>query len=417
LNLSAVLDRKQSAHNGHAKAQNTRRPDAGTATTPEEMTMPWTAEPPLAHPRAFFAAATCDAPTPGSGSRVYAIGGYTSIPANTGPVATVEAYDTAQKTWSAAPPMPQALGMHAAASIPGTPGALHVLGGADSSGTQVTAHEVYDPGASAAHAWSSAHPMLTPRSGHAAVSAGGLIYAIGGFNSSNNVLANLEVYHPSADQWTTLSPLTTPRGYLAAVAGPDGNTIYAIGGTSQPLSPLNTVEVYDIAADSWKTITAPPLPVTTCGLAAAVGPNGVIYAIGGKNTSSLPSGSASPFTANVYSYDPTDGWRMQAPLAGARAYAAAATGPDGLVYAIGGLAYSPSSSGLAALSDVEAYAFDKCDYIEYEIGLVTTQLTEEEASLDGGDLTPQQRAAGEKALAPLRGKLLGLEQQLKLCRQ
>jgi hypothetical protein len=37
--------------------------------------MPWTVEPPLTDPRYFLAAATCNAPAPGSGSGVYAIGG------------------------------------------------------------------------------------------------------------------------------------------------------------------------------------------------------------------------------------------------------------------------------------------------------------------------------------------------------
>jgi hypothetical protein len=37
-------------------------------------------------------------------------------------------------------------------------------------------------------------------------------------------------------------------------------------------------------------------------------------------------------------------------------------------------------------------------------------------SLDGGDLTPQRRAAGEKALIGVRTRLENLEKALKICR-
>jgi hypothetical protein len=39
-----------------------------------------------------------------------------------------------------------------------------------------------------------------------------------------------------------------------------------------------------------------------------------------------------------------------------------------------------------------------------------------QASLDGSDLTPQQRPAGERALLCLRTQLENLEKSLKICR-
>jgi Kelch motif len=56
--------------------------------------MPWTNEPPLGLARVGLASATCDAPVPESGYRIYAIGGYDGVSV----VPTVEAYDTVART-------------------------------------------------------------------------------------------------------------------------------------------------------------------------------------------------------------------------------------------------------------------------------------------------------------------------------
>jgi N-acetylneuraminic acid mutarotase len=218
--------------------------------------MPWTEESPLPHPRMGLAAATCDAPAPGSGSRIYAIGGLASHNA----VATVEAYDTAQKTWSATPAMPTPRSWLAAAS---SPGRLHALGGWGDTATPFAAHEVYEP---ANNAWSS-----------------------------------------------QAAPLPTARGALAAVTGPDG-LIYAIGGGNKQAAALDSVERYDPQADSW-TPSPHPLPAATKYPAGVVGPTGMIYAIGGAD-------AKANYTADVYSYDPPalDGRNGPHCLAGAPAW-------------------------------------------------------------------------------------------------
>jgi N-acetylneuraminic acid mutarotase len=353
--------------------------------------MPWTAEPSLTHPRAMLAAATCDAPAPGSGSRIYAIGG---TDGNTD-VATVEVYDTAQKTWSTTTSMPTPRHGLAAAS---SPGRLHALGGWQITAAPLTAHEVYEP---ANNAWSQAAPLPTARGALAAVTGpDGLIYAIGGFDG-NNPVATVEAYDPATDKWITKAQLHTPRMYLAAVAGPDG-LIYAIGGGGLS-APLNSVEVFNIAANTW-TPSPHPLPAASCGLAAAVDPNGLIYALGG-----IPA--PGKYTANVYSYDPTaTGWATRPPLSSPRAVLATATGPDGLVYAIGG----NSSSGV--LADVEAYSFDRCDYIEFQIDLVGHKIDQELNLLALSELTPQQRTGALQQIAGLRAQQNNLLAQLKICR-
>ena len=297
--------------------------------------MPWTTEPALAHARNGLAAATCDAPAPASGYRIYAVGGNDS----TSPVATVEAYDTLAKSWSAIAAMPTARENLAAASGPGR---LYAVGGDDGNSALAT-HEIYDP---AAGTWSPAPPLPTTRSQLAAVAGrDGLIYALGGFNgtaSGGVELATVEAFDPATNAWTTKASLLTARAGLAAVTGPDG-LIYAIGGQNSTAGPLDTVEVYNPATNAWAPGSS--LPAARYNLAAAVGPDGLIYAIGGHDVN---GGQQS----TVYSYDPATAapWAVQTSLPSPLFSLAADTGPDGLVYAIGG-----QNFGAQALGTVEAF--------------------------------------------------------------
>jgi Kelch motif len=290
--------------------------------------MPWTNEPPLGLARVGLAAATCDAPVPESGYRIYAIGGYDGV----SDVPTVEAYDTVARTWSNVAPMITARGVLAAASGAGR---LYAIGG-EVEGNPVSTHEIYDP---AAGTWEPAPSLLTPRGNHAAVTGrDGLIYAIGGFN--NGVIATVEAFDPTTNAWTARASMPTARLGLAAVTGPDG-LIYAIGG-SNSTGFLTTVEVFNPVTNSWAT--GPSIPDACRGLAAAVGPDGLIYAMGGRNASGIALN-------NVYSYDPTTAgpWVVQPSLPTGRSYLAADTGPDGLIYAISG------EGETSVLNTVEAF--------------------------------------------------------------
>jgi N-acetylneuraminic acid mutarotase len=239
----------------------------------------------------------------------------------------------------------------------------------------------------------------------AATGPDGLIYAIGG-SDANNVLATVEAYDLAADKWIARAPLQTPRGWVATVTGHDG-LIYAIGGATGTTI-TNSMEIFNVTTDTWTT-SPYTLPAPTCGLAAAVDPNGLIYAIGGDNlvnNTSIPS-------PNVYGYNPASpGWTAQPSLSAARVCLAAATGPDGLIYAIGGADPNSPTSGL--LASVEAYTSDKCYPIVQKIAVVQNNISNAASNL--GDLPPQARAGAERELAGLRAQLISLEAQLKTCR-
>jgi N-acetylneuraminic acid mutarotase len=274
-------------------------------------------------------------------------------------------------------------------------------------------HEVYEP---ATKTWSQAKPMPTARGGLAAVTGpDGLIYAIGGIVDGNNIVATVEAYDPTSDTWTTKTQMHTPRAALAAVAVTNpGWLIYAIGGCTKSggyPQALDSVEEFNITTNTWTPRPDLTLPAATKYPAGAVGPNGLVFVIGGLVANPEPD-----YIADVYSYDPTaTGWAKRPPLPSGRAALAADTGPDGLVYAIGGVANPPWTGGL--LADVEGYTYDKCDYIEYEIAVAGNALEEALNGLEDPVLTAQQRAAALKQIAGQRKQIANLLAQLKKCRQ
>jgi N-acetylneuraminic acid mutarotase len=133
--------------------------------------------------------------------------------------------------------------------------------------------------------------------------------------------------------------MTTPRDGLAAATGPDGR-IYAIGGFDTDY--LSSVEAYDVATNSWTHVASMVHPRYT--FAAVTGPDKQIYAIGGEFR------FASINTVEVYN-TATNSWSPVAPMTTPRRQLAAAVGKDGRIYAIGGI-----NNLTGPLATVEAFS-------------------------------------------------------------
>ncbi|MUL49800.1 hypothetical protein FZI85_04310 [Mycobacterium sp. CBMA293] len=359
--------------------------------------MSWIEEEPLPTSRRGAGAARCDAPGQEAGELVYAIGGF-GVSAL---VPEVDAYDTLHQTWATTVttlPTPRS-----GLAVTATPGRLHALGGWSALTTAPEAlHEVFEP---TTMSWTQAAPLPTARAAlGAATGPDGFVYAIGGVDANDNTVAVVEAYDPTTDTWSARAPLPTARMYLAVVTGKDG-LIYAIGGMNNAApAPSTAVEVFNTKTDTW-TSAAAALPVGTCGLAAAVDPNGLIYAIGGN----IVVNKAPVTVPNVYSYNPTSpAWTAQPMMAAPRAIIATTTGPDGLIYAMGG------NGSATADTAFEAYTADKCYPIEHQIALLSDQISQEVETL--GELPPQLRVGAEKQIARQREQVLVLEQELKRCR-
>lgn len=178
--------------------------------------------------------------------------------------------------------------------------------------------------------WKSITSMPTARSGLAVVlGPDGHIYAIGGF-ANNRYLGNVEAYDPNTNTWIKLAAMPTARTSLAAVTGPD-HLIYAIGGEAnigEGARSYNTVEAYDPTTNTWMTIA--PLSISRTRLAAVLGPDGRIYAIGGyTNFDPDPLNTVEAYTPGA------SGWTSVNPMPIALYHLAAVTGPDGRIYVFG----------------------------------------------------------------------------------
>lgn len=169
-------------------------------------------------------------------------------------------------------------------------GTLYVGGGLIScnSDTLCTTNtvEVYSTITSS---WTSGPSLNIPRSGHffASDDTLGLIYAIGGIDSNSNYLSSVEVLDIKTNQWTTIPSMPTPRtGLSAAIVD---SKLYVVGGCGEnyPLSEckaLSTVEVYDPQTNNWSTLT----PLLTPRHSFSLGIYGTqLIAAGGSSSTGL----------------------------------------------------------------------------------------------------------------------------------
>lgn len=235
--------------------------------------------------------------------------------------------------WTVKAPMPR--GREAHVAVTAADGTIYNITGyypaPSTIPVLITSNQAYDP---VLNQWTNKADIPTARSlPGAARAADGRIYVIGGFAS--NYSGIVEAYDPTTDQWTpALATMPTPRYELAVAASGTGaqERLYAMGGFNNGGPSIAAVEAYDPATNTWTTKA--PLPTPRRGLGAVTGPNGIVYAIGG----SPRAGFGDPFVTTVDAYDPaTNTWSARAPMPTARAYHAVALGADGLIYAMGGL--------------------------------------------------------------------------------
>lgn len=252
--------------------------------------------------------------------RIYFIGGFNRPNGRTGVANTVEAYDPKTDRWQFVAPLPETLHHTTAVSLGGF---LYVIGGYNTlSFNPVSSAYRYDP---ATNTWTAIANLPTRRGALASVVLNGRIYAVGG--NATSALGDLASYDPATNNWTQLAPMPTTREHIAA--GVINGKIYVVGGRRPGNFTLNTNEEYDPATNSWRTRA--PMPTGRSGHAAAVA-NNRLYVFGGEGNGSNPLGT---FPQNE-SYDPvTDTWRSEVPMPTPRHGIGAAT-LDGIIYIPGG---------------------------------------------------------------------------------
>lgn len=268
----------------------------------------------------------------GSDGRLYAVGGLIGG-ARSG---AVRAYSPGG-VWTSIADMTARYDL---AAVTGGDGRLYALGG-DAQAGRTAVVEAYSP---ADNTWVPETSLPAARYALAAAAGfDGRVYALGGITPGVVAATVVYAYSPDKGNWTAVAPMPTGHTYFAAVTGLDGR-IYAMGGRlGESGSPASAaVEAYNPATNTWTTLAS--LPTARYGLAAAVGPDGKIYALGGF------APSLGGYTNTVYIYDPvTNSWATGPSLSTARGYLAAATGSDGKIYALGGISSTGSMTTVESL--------------------------------------------------------------------
>jgi len=242
------------------------------------------------------------------------------------PVAEVERFDGT--AWAVVTEVPgEGLNAPAAAVLDGR---IYLIGGfRTTTNVPVADVSIYDP---ALDGWSSVAPLPAPRGGHAAIILDGRIHVLGGGNSSTT-LADHTVYDPAADSWTEAAPLPRSEG-SPAVAVLDGR-IVAIGGRSG-IRDVGDVDVYDPSTDTWTSGPAIP-PRGTAGAAAFCG---AIYLFGGESQASATT------LDDVLRLAPDgDRWQVATTMPTARSFARAVPFDDAVLIVGGNTEADPSHAG------------------------------------------------------------------------
>ena len=209
------------------------------------------------------------------GGLFYTVGGRVGGAAR----ADIWSYSPASDTWNAAlTPMPTA---RAGLAIAVVGDSIYAIGGRTGvggpcTGSPLDAVERYDI---ASDTWTPVTPLLAPRSDLAAAAVGGKIYVFGGCDAAGNFLADVDVYDPVTDTWSTApADMPTARAGMYAVET-KGGTVYVIGGWDGVGTGLSTNEAYKVSQDEWTAGLLPmPTPRAETG---AVGHGGRIYIVGG----------------------------------------------------------------------------------------------------------------------------------------
>jgi hypothetical protein len=150
---------------------------------------------------------------------------------------------------------------------------FYVIGGRNGA-TFYKKCEMYDP---VANSWTAKTDMPTARSALGVTASEGIVYAIGGLDSSGNRLNKVEAYCPANNTWWTCTNMPTAREGVTATAV-DG-IIYAIGGRTGTTTFSNKVEAYNPKTNTWDT-SCSNLPLAR-GYHGATMMDGLIYVVGG----------------------------------------------------------------------------------------------------------------------------------------
>jgi N-acetylneuraminic acid mutarotase len=190
-------------------------------------------------------------------------------------------YDVAGNYWTTKAAMPMASYGGAAAAIDGKLYVIATPPGEDQFFTAPTRLFRYDP---ATNTWTQRASPPHHHHGGIARAINGKLYVAGGLTlywddaPRVRAWAELDVYDPVTNTWTTKAPM--PGARYGGSAGVINGKLY-VAGRKNPL--VSTLEVYDPATNTWVARAGMPTPRWGTGAGVV---NGVLYVMGGTTDGS-----------------------------------------------------------------------------------------------------------------------------------
>jgi DNA-binding CsgD family transcriptional regulator/N-acetylneuraminic acid mutarotase len=206
---------------------------------------------------------------------IYAAGGtQASLETGAGPVFSDKLwrYSIADNQWSEVGALPGPL---TGAALAADDSSLYLVGGWDGALMHDKVWKLTpSEDGSLAPQWEQLTTLPTPRAFLGAVISGRELYVAGGFDGQRE-LADAAVFNLDTGEWRILPPMANARSGHALVS--DGLAIFALGGGW--LAPVNNHERYDPVIDVWSNFPS-PVPNEWRHLAAA-GQDGQVFVLGG----------------------------------------------------------------------------------------------------------------------------------------
>jgi N-acetylneuraminic acid mutarotase len=230
------------------------------------VTMRYTTLTPMIYLRHSHASAVLD-------GKLFVMGG-----SNYGILSNVECLDLETGQWSEMAPMITPRFAHQAAVLDGK---IYVAGGSRGRNGSCPLVESFD---AATNQRTPETPMNTPRCFHGLVSAHGKLFAVGGYNFQDRCLSSVECFDPSTRVWSNIAALSTARDDLAVAVL--GDRLYAIGGRDSQYQELSSVECLDLSVPNSEWTTVTPMTTPRFGMEAVV-TGGKIYIAGGYGLRSI----------------------------------------------------------------------------------------------------------------------------------
>ena len=255
-------------------------------------------------------------------------------------------YNPSNQTFAAASPMNVARWLHTATLL--NDGTVLIAGGSSfSDQTTLNSAEIYDPVAGTSTLLPST--LNTARVGHTATLLGtGQVLIVGGYDPTRGIIADAELYDPSAQVFIDLGNTNTPRFHHTATLLQNGQVLIAGGETDPtPSGAYNNAELFNPRTWVFSPVSA-SMVSSREGHTATVLNDGTVLIAGGD----LP-GAGSLTTAEIYNPSASTFTAVSGTMTSARIFHDAVLLNGGKVLLLGGESDSGGTS--AALNTAELY--------------------------------------------------------------